>query len=656
MGGYMGKYIIINLSSGKKEIVEPGDEFYKKYLSGYGLGAAVITQRQKAGIDPLSPEAHLGFCSGLLTGTGAFFSGRFMVVGKSPLTGGWGDANSGGKFSVEIKKAGFDAVFFTGKAKSPVWVYINDGKVEIRDGKKLWGKDTIETEELIQKELKDKKVQVASIGKSGEKVSFISGIVTDGGRIAARSGLGAVMGSKNLKALVIKGTGEIPVADPEKMKEMNRKFMKGFKKVNPVDSLMLKGLNFFAQIIARTGVSVPSQPSTVKEIMRTYGTAGLTVYSGMTGDSPIKNWAGIGYTEFPNAYKLSDESIIALQKRKYACQSCPMACGGIIDIKEGRYKGTIGHKPEYETLCSFGGLILHDDLDTIVEINELCNREGIDTISAGGAVAFAIECYKNGIIDDKQTRGLKLDWGKSAEILKLTEMIINREGIGNLLADGVRVAAARLGKGAEAYAVHAGGQELPMHDSRLDEGMGIAYQCEPTPGRHTISSYLYAHLYQTKKRLPGVKRLIRSASGKDGKKVALYTGTSLLMQLINGSGVCEFGIMCSNVPLIDYMNTVTGWKLSKDDYMQTAERILSVRKAFNVREGLKAEDSKLHPRAAGNPPLTGGPLKGKKVDMENLESQFFSMLDWDPVTGGPTKAKMAQLGIAELFADTAQRA
>lgn len=649
MSGYIGRYVVIDLSSGKHEIVSPGDDFYRKYLSGYGLGAAVITMRQKPGIDPLSPEAHLGFCSGLLTGTGVYFSGRFMAVGKSPLTGGWGDANSGGKLSAEIKKAGYDAVFFTGRAKHPVWVSVIDGDIRIHDAKRLWGRDTTATEEEIRKEMGDGKAQVASIGKAGERLSLISGIVTDGGRIAARSGLGAVMGSKKLKALAVRGKGGVPVADPEKMKAMNRKFLSGFRKVNPVDSLMLKGLNFFAKIIARTGVSVPSQPSTVKEIMRTYGTSGLTVYSGMTGDSPIKNWIGVGYREFPGSHRLSDKSVIAIQKRKYACQSCPMACGGIIEIKKGRYGGTLGHKPEYETLCSFGGLVLHDDLDTIVEINELCNREGIDTISAGGAVAFAIECFMNGIIDRKDTGGLDLDWGRSHEILKLTEMIINREGIGDVLADGVKRAAARLGRGSGEFAVHAGGQELPMHDSRLDAGMGIAYQCEPTPGRHTISSYLYAHLYRTTKRLPGVKRLIRAAPGRDGKKVALYTGTTILMQLINGSGVCEFGVMCSDLPLTDYLNAVTGWGLGRDEYMRIGERILSLRKAFNVREGLRPGDSLLHPRAAGIPPLSSGPLKGKSVDMDRLQAVFFSLMGWDPSTGGPTREKMAELEIAELF-------
>jgi aldehyde:ferredoxin oxidoreductase len=215
-GGFVGRYAVVDLSSGQSQVFEPGEDFYRKYLSGYGLGAAVIAERQRPGVDPLSPESHLGLCSGLLTGTGALFSGRFMAVGKSPLTGGWGDANAGGFFANELKRAGHDAIFFTGAAPRPVWVLVSEKGIEVKDGSSLWGKDTIETEEAIREELGDKRVQVASIGVSGEKLSLISGIVTDAGRVAARSGLGAVMGSKRLKAVAVRGRGKVPVAEPDR--------------------------------------------------------------------------------------------------------------------------------------------------------------------------------------------------------------------------------------------------------------------------------------------------------------------------------------------------------------------------------------------------------------------------------------------------------
>ena len=649
-GGFMGKYLIVDLTKKSFETVKPPEGFYKKYLSGYGLGAAVITERQRPGIKALSAESYLGFCSGLLTGTGAMFSGRYMVVGKSPLTGGWGDANAGGFFSNELKRAGYDAVFFTGASKDPVWVHVADDKVEFKDAKKLWGRDAVETEEAIKKELKDKNIQVSSIGMAGEKLSLISGVVTDAGRIAARSGLGAVMGYKKLKAFSVRGTGKVPVADPDRMKELNRKFMDRFKKVGPPDKISVMLLNFVSKIIGRTGVAIPTQPSTVRLLFKTFGTGGMTGYSSEVGDSPVKNWSGVGYKDFPvdtMSYKLSDKQLIKHEKKKYHCQSCPLGCGGIFDIKKGKYKGTEGHKPEYESLCALGTLSLTDDLDAIIEINEMCNRAGIDTISTGGAVAFAIECFENGIINEKMTGGLKLGWGKAAEIKKLVEMIIKREGIGNILADGVKKAAEEIGKGADKYAVHAGGQELPMHDPRLDKGYGIAYQCEPTPGRHTIGALLYAQLWGVKKIFPRAKKEIKAAKGQM-KDVALYKATTLYNQVMNGCGICEFGPLTSPVPIIDYVNASTGWKLSPDDYWTIGERILSLRKAFNVREGLKATDYKMHGRGWGSPPLTAGPHKGVTLDMPGLEKGFFEMMGWDRVTGGPTKEKIRELGLGEL--------
>jgi aldehyde:ferredoxin oxidoreductase len=649
-GGYTGKYCIVDLSRATTEVVEPDEAFYRKYLGGYGLGAAVIMERQKPGTAALSPEAHLGFCPGLLTGSGALFSGRFTVVGKSPLTGGWGDANAGGYLSREIKRAGYDAVFFTGAAQNPAWVSVNDETIEIKDAGGLWGKDIIDTEAALKAELGDPKIQAACIGESGEKRALISGIATDGGRMAARSGLGAVMGSKNLKAVVFRGRHEIPTARPDEIKAINQKFMTGYKKSKLPDRLTVRFMHVISQMIARTGIAVPAQASLVREIYRRYGTPGLTVYSAMVGDMPIKNWSGVGITDYTaaSAAKNSDENVIKYQKRKYACQSCPLACGGIIDIKKGRYSGTNGHKPEYETLGSFGGLLLHDDLDAIIELNEMCNRAGIDTISTGAAVAFAIECYENGILDASATGGLKLGWGKSAEIIKLTELIIKREGLGDILADGVKRAAEKIGKGADRFAMHAGGQELPMHDPRLDPGFAIAYQCEPTPGRHSISSYMYTDLYGVKKLFPRAKQMISEAKGKVSKKIQGYTAGSFYVQLVNCAGMCFFGAITSTLPLVEWLNAATGWDLPPDAYFKIGERILNLRKAFNVREGLKPEDYKLSERALGKTPLTSGPLKGARVDMDGLMREFYQTVDWDLTTGGPTPAKMKELEIDRL--------
>lgn len=650
-GGFIGKYAVVDLSSGSVEKVELASDFFQKYLSGYGLGAAVITERQPAGIDPMSPQAHLGFCSGLLTGTGAPFSGRFMVVGKSPLTGGWGDANGGGHLSREIKRAGWDAVFFIGRADKPVWVNINDGDIEIKDAASLWGTDVVQTEEAIKNELGDKKVQVASIGLSGEKLSLISGIVTEGGRIAARSGLGALMGSKNLKAVAFRGSGKIPLARPEKVKELTAQYMSGFKKeLRLLDKISLRFFDFVAKMISLTGIRFPAETSTCKGIFSRWGTCGLTVYSALIGDMPIKNWGGSGYVDytFEMADQLSGETVIKRQKRKYACQSCPMGCGGIIDIKTGAYQGTEGHKPEYETLASFGGLLMHNDLEAIIELNEMCNRAGLDTISAGGVLAFAIECFENGIIGPDQTGGLDLGWGKTEEIVKLTEMIVNRKGLGDILADGVKAAAQKLGNGAEQYAMHAGGQELSMHDSRLDPGYAVAYQCEPTPGRHTIASFQDIDLRSGIKIFPEVGRMAKRAGNKGDKKIALLTATSIYNQLINAAGLCLLGVDSMDYPMVEYLNAVTGWDLEADEYFKTGQRILALRKAFNLREGLLPDDSKMPPRALGQPAQTKGPLKGITVDQAPMAETYYRLLGFDPNTGGPTPETLKNLGLDRL--------
>lgn len=649
-GGYMGRYCVIDLTRKKAEIVDLDDDFYRKFLSGYGLGAAILSERQDAGIDPLSPEAHLGFCSGLLTGTGTSFSGRFMMVAKSPLTGGWGDANSGGFLSREIKRTGYDAVFFKGIADKPMWVHITDDTIEYKDATDLWGKDNVETNGEIKGILADKRVQVASIGIAGEKRSLIAGITTDDGRIAARSGLGAVMGAKNLKAVSFRGKMKIPIADETATKAITKQFLADYRKSKGADRLTVKIMGFLSKLIARTGISAPSTTTVVKELFSKYGTPGLTVFSGMTGDSPIKNWAGVGYTDFSyeKFQNIGGDQVISNQKKRYACQNCPLGCGGIMDIKKGKFAGTDGHKPEYETWGAFGGMMLNDDYDVILEANELCNRAGIDSISAGATVTFAVECFENGLINEETTGGLTLGWGRAVEALKLTEMLINREGFGDVLADGVKVAAEKIGNGAEAYAVHAGGQELPMHDSRLDAGFAIAYQCEPTPGRHTISNYMYPDLFAIEKQFPNARKMVKQGKGKTDKAVRVYTIGTLFMQLINGCGLCEFGPMTGYLPIADYINAVTGWKLTNEDLFTIGERILSLRKGFNTREGLMAVDSKLHERALGTEPLTSGPLKGITIDIEDLQQRFFNMMGWDAATGGPSPDKKKELGIDHL--------
>ena len=649
-GGYTGRVLVVDLSRRSTEVYEPADEDYRRYLSGYGLGAAFIMERQRPGVAPFSNGSYLGFCSGLLGGTGALFGGRLMVVGKSPLTGGWGDANVGGSLSRALKRCGYDAVFFTGRADPPAWVHLTDERVEIRDASGLWGKDSVATEHFIRERLEAPRARVACIGPAGERLSLMAGIATDGGRLAARSGLGALMGWKRLKALSFDGRKRVSVARPAEIKRINQRFLKRFRKSGLQDRLLLRLTNPFSRFLALTGLPAPANSTLLRELLRRYGTSGFTVYSAMVGDMPVRNWGGVGHLDygFSRSAKLSDESVLRHQVRRYACDACPLGCGGTIRIEAGRYAGEAGHKPEYETLAAFGGLLLQDDLAAIIDMNEACNRAGIDTISAGAAIAFAVESFEAGLIDENTTGGLRLGWGRTREIATLLHQIIEREGFGDILADGVKQAALRLGKRTESLAVHAGGQELPMHDSRLDPGYAIAYQCEPTPGRHTISSYLYADLFGVDRRFPQARRRIRAARTRTARHVERYRAGSIYMQVINGAGLCLFGALTSPLPVVDYLNAATGWDLPADAYFDTGERILSLRKAFNAREGIKPEDQRLNPRALGHPPLQRGPLKGRRLDMDRLERCFYETMGWDLETGGPTQETAVRLGLEKI--------
>jgi aldehyde:ferredoxin oxidoreductase len=405
---------------------------------------------------------------------------------------------------------------------------------------------------------------------------------------------------------------------------LNKKFLKAYKKdANIGDKLAVGFLNFLSKIVANTPLNPPATNGNVKLIFGTWGTPGLTMFSGMTADTPVKNWGGTPATDFTfeRIEKLAGETVIKRQKKRYACQSCPLACGGKVDVQSGQYQGSEGHKPEYETIACFGNLVLNDDLDSIIEINEMCNRAGIDTISTGGTVAYAIECFENGII-----------------------------GFGDTLADGVKAAVKKIGTESEKFAMHAGGQELPMHDSRNDPGWALSYQSEPTPGRHTIASYVDADLRSGKEQFPEVKRMVKAAKTKEGKKVSLNTATSIYTQIINGCGVCIFGPDTIHYPIVDFLNAVTGWDMTADEYFKIGKRILDLRKAFTVREGIRAADSKLPPRAIGNPPLTDGPLKNISVDIDSLEKELFNILGWDLVTGGPTSETIKEMELDDLFA------
>jgi aldehyde:ferredoxin oxidoreductase len=629
--GYWGKILFVNLSTGQITVETPSESVYRQYLGGYGLGVHVLYERMPAGADPLGPENIIGFLPGLLTGSGAPFSGRFMVVARSPLTGAWGDANCGGNFGPELRGAGYDGLFVSGVAERPVYLYLDGDRAELRDATDLWGLDASETEEAIRSGTSSD-VRVACIGPAGERRSLMAAIVNDGGRVAARCGLGAVMGAKNLKAVAARGKERPPLADPKTFKsaatEYRRLFRRGPSRFSSlIPPLLIRCLPIVRRFRARLSGG-PAQM--VIDSFRRYGTAVGTAALVELGDTPVRNWTGVGFRDFPLSLSagLSDEPVIRNNVRPYGCHSCPVACGAIVRLPDG---GT-GHKPEYETLAAFGPLVMNDDLDAIVRCNETCNRAGLDTISTGVAVAFALECYEKGWLPPELSDELPLRWGDGAVIVELVQRIGRREpGLGEWLADGVRRAAERVGSEAQEAAVHAGGQELPMHRGLYEPGVALGYQVDPAPGRHTATLSGIAELepFAPYFALHGLKPAGRYDYAAKGPTFATVIP---VLRAFDSLGLCHFALQMGNPPFLDWLNAATGWRFDEAEFFRAGKRIQVLRHAFNAREGLPPRFS-LPARERGEPVQTVGPVAGITLDMEAMTAGYFAALGLDPDTG-----------------------
>ncbi|SMC92526.1 aldehyde:ferredoxin oxidoreductase [Desulfocicer vacuolatum DSM 3385] len=644
MTGYMGKVLMVNLSDATFQEQEIADSIYEKYLSGAGLGGFILYNHIPADADPLGPDNMLGFVSGLLTGTGSLFTGRWMVMGKSPLTGGYGEANCGGNFSPAIKRCGFDAIFFKGISEKPVYLYIKNGRPELKDASHLWGKDAIETEEILIAELKKKsKPRVACIGAAGEKMSCISGVSNDRGRMAARSGLGAVMGSKKLKAVVLDGKKKITPHNRKKINELSKKCNKWVQ----FQPRLLSGNGF--RILGALLRLLPFQTAMDgmlwKCMLRKWGTIASNQYSVEIGDSPIKNWGGSNLDfKKDQSHAINPDKIIESEVSKYRCFSCPLGCGGIC---KGKFPNGETHKPEYESIMALSGLCLNDNMESVFQMNDRLNRAGMDTISAGGTIAFAIECYEMGILTKEDTGGLELKWGDPDVIMALLDKMIAREGIGDILADGVKKASEKIGKSSEKYAVHAGGQELPMHDSRFDPGFALHYAVEANPGRHTIGSQLYYEMYRLWKKdksLPRPRLIYRKKSKYKitENKAVEAAACSKFMNILNCAGGCVFGaqIGVDRVPFFEWLNAATGWDKTPEEYLEIGDRLQSMKQAFNLKHGIDPQSVRPHTRAVGHPPQTEGANKNRSVDIDGMIEEYWRHFNWDPAIGKPPEEKI----------------
>jgi aldehyde:ferredoxin oxidoreductase len=656
--GYLGKVLAVNLTTGAFEVEKIEDTIYEHLLSGVGLGAYYLNRHIPSGADPLGPDNILGFTSGLLTGTGSFMTGRWMAVCKSPLTGGWGDANCGGNLAPAIKQCGFDAIFFKGIARKPVYLLIDKKGPQLKDAEHLWGKDAIETEEQLIHETTGKKIPaVATIGPAGEKLSLISGISNDKGRYAARSGVGAVMGSKNLKALVLAGTKRIRGYRPEEIKKISQAYAAKMQKAHWPSFLNGSILPIVGKLMSLPKKTGPMDGMLTAALLKKYGSILNNTLGVVNGDSPIKNWMG-SCKDYNRRYfkKINPDISIQKEKRKYHCSSCIIGCGGICDIKNisnGEFEHT--HKPEYETVCMFGGMVMNADYNAILYINELLNRGGLDSISTGSAVAFAIDCYENGILTKKDTDGLELTWGNGEAVIELVKKMIVRDGFGDLLADGVRVASQKIGKGSEKFAVHAGGQELPAHDPKIDPILGVAYSADPTPGRHTTSAGLYyksSGLWEFVSWAPTQKKERKSEEYIPSEREALKNkAMTAYKMIIDGSGVCYYAMLNGehHLRLFEYLKHATGWEKTPDQYMEIGIRIQTLRQLFNVKQKVDVRQFKMHGKAIGDPPLSQGPSKGVTLRIDEMIQAYFKVWGWDETSGIPKRETIEKLGLDKLL-------
>ena len=606
---YAGRILFVDLTRGTFSEERLPEKTYREFIGGNGLGIRVLYEKIKPGIDPLGPENVLGFAVGGLTGTIAPGSGRHIVITRSPLTGAWAESNSGGAFGPELKTAGYDAVFFSGISPKPVYIFIRDGSAELRDASELWGKDTYETDDFLKQSFSDPLIKIACIGPAGELKSLLSGIVSERGRIAARNGVGAVMGSKRLKAVVIKGGARrIVPADPEKFNQAVEKF------------LAIIGTNEFARSLSVSGTG--------------NNISALTAI----GDAPLKNWQLRGLDALPTIANLDSGNMDKYKVGSYGCFACPVSCGAIIRQGEGRYAiKDETHRPEYQSITALGGLLMNDNLEAVIKANDICNRHGIDTVGIGGVIAMAMECYENGLIGKTETDGIELDWGNAASIVALTEKIARREGFGATLADGAQLAAERIGRGAEKYAMAIRGKTLANHDPRMSPALGTTNIADANPAHH-MDSQITGML--TEGAAIGSDPALRAPRNNP---FAGYVIGNAYHQLLNASGMCSlYTVATTPPPVADLIAGASGWDFGWKEAITAGRRILTLRQAFNAREGLTPDKFELPKRITST----------AKTDYAALRDGYFREMKWDAVSGKPSREVLQELGLAELAAHT----
>ena len=611
-GGYLGRILRVDLTNRTVTVQTLSDEVLRRYIGGSCLGARILYDETTAQTDPLGPENPLIFLTGPLVGTKAPNFGRHEVVTKSPLTGAYGESNSGGTWGRSLKRAGYDGVIVKGVAASPVYLWIHEGEAEIREATDLWGKDTFQTDAALKQRHGEDAV-TACIGQAGERLVRIAAIMNDGvdGRAAGRCGVGAVMGSKKLKAITVSGDSRVPVADDKVLSESVRHWSPLIK--NSLEA----GLGQF-------GTSVGM--ATVEAI----------------GDLPIKNWR---QGNFAGVDKITGQTMAkTILTGRYGCAQCVIRCGRMVKIESGPYAGVEGGGPEYETLGMMGSNCMIDDLEAIAAANELCNRYGLDTIGTGAAVAFAMEAYENGLITREQTGGVDLTWGNAPAMIQMVTKIALREDVGLLLGEGTRLAAQALGGIAPEFAVQVRGMDFPAHDPRAKYSNALAYA---TSARGACHLNAFSYEFEDSAALSDLgypETLPRFTTENKAQFVARFQDLMALLDSLTGCKFIVFGFGDELLKTVaDWVNAVTGWNTTAEELLDVGARAVALKRMYNVRCGQSRKDDVLpsrmtHRRGSGGAAQNIPPLV-------QMLDEYYEHRGWDEY-GRPTAQSLAKLGLA----------
>ncbi len=604
-----GRVLIVTLEDRSSRVMELEPQVLKKYIGGSGLAAHLYSQFVKGDVPALDPASPFLIMTGPLTGTPVMLSGRHGVAGRSPLTGFWGEASVGGHWGREFRRTGYDGMVLLGKSTKPIFLSLIDGKLEFKEADRVWGKDCFETDSLLKKELGEK-VQVCSIGPAGEKLVRFAGVFTDGShaRVAARCGLGALMGSKKVKAIVVKGQEEIPIENVDSLRSSLKEFRPSF-------TGKLKGLSDF-------------------------GTPGLVVPCEAIGDLPVKNWSQGKWTE--GAIKIGAQEFNEKHlKKQFFCASCPVGCGrtvaGTIDPTLEQTGGA-----EYETLGMLGSNCLIDDLPSILRLNELTNRLGLDTIDTGAVVAFSMELFEKGLIGTKEIGSLNLNWGNASGAETLIRMVANREGFGDLLAEGLKVAAEKIGGMAPEYAIQVNNMALPAHDPRAYASIALGYS---TSNRGPCHASAFSHIFERATTFPeaGIDKVMDRFQSEG--KAEMVMKSQNVMNLWEDLPLCKFSIF-GGVQLhhiSQWLKDINGWDLSVQDLIEVGERSFNLKRRLSVGWGISRKNDTLPLRNITHRVSDGG--AGNHLPPFNIMlADYYEKRGWSK-EGIPTEETLKRLKI-----------